>query len=222
MEAIVSTGQALAASVSLSLTRSGTKLLTFSERLKVHASKPIVTTPVLVAAMLLVSMHPALAQAGGTGSLELTAAEEAVTEVTAGSGFYAPALFDHYSRFSLTPAAGFALPIVRKPAPKVATALGGGSAGRATAGLGAKPDPVPAAGATAAFASRSNRPSMALKTSWHLPQRTQPSETLSWSCTTRKTVPQLVHRVARLIAKSCHPGHAGRGMGHPKNNVSSH
>ncbi len=63
---------------------------------------------------------------GGTGSLELTAAEEAVTEVTAGSGFYAPALFDHYSRFSLTPAAGFALPVVRKPSPKLATALGGG------------------------------------------------------------------------------------------------
>jgi D-serine deaminase-like pyridoxal phosphate-dependent protein len=63
---------------------------------------------------------------GGTGSLELTAAEDAVTEVTAGSGFFAPALFDHYSRFSLTAAAGFALPIVRKPSPKVATALGGG------------------------------------------------------------------------------------------------
>jgi D-serine deaminase-like pyridoxal phosphate-dependent protein len=63
---------------------------------------------------------------GGTGSLELTGAEDSVTEVTAGSGFYAPALFDHYSRFSLTPAAGFALPIVRKPAPGVATALGGG------------------------------------------------------------------------------------------------
>ncbi len=63
---------------------------------------------------------------GGTGSLELTAAEEAVTEVTAGSGFYAPALFDHYSRFSLTPAAGFALPVVRKPSPGSATALGGG------------------------------------------------------------------------------------------------
>jgi D-serine deaminase-like pyridoxal phosphate-dependent protein len=63
---------------------------------------------------------------GGTGSLELTAAESAVTEVTAGSGFYAPALFDRYSRFSLTPAAGFALPIVRKPKPDVATALGGG------------------------------------------------------------------------------------------------
>jgi D-serine deaminase-like pyridoxal phosphate-dependent protein len=63
---------------------------------------------------------------GGTGSLELTAAEEVVSEVTAGSGFYAPALFDHYSRFSLTPAAGFALPIVRKPTPALATALGGG------------------------------------------------------------------------------------------------
>jgi D-serine deaminase-like pyridoxal phosphate-dependent protein len=63
---------------------------------------------------------------GGTGSLELTAEEEAVTEVTAGSGFYAPTLFDHYSRFSLTPAAGFALPIVRKSSPSTATALGGG------------------------------------------------------------------------------------------------
>jgi D-serine deaminase-like pyridoxal phosphate-dependent protein len=63
---------------------------------------------------------------GGTGSLDLTAAEEAVTEVTAGSGFYAPVLFDHYSRFRLTPAAGFALPIVRKPSRGTATALGGG------------------------------------------------------------------------------------------------
>ncbi len=67
-----------------------------------------------------------LVNGGGTGSLELTSAEDAVTEVTAGSGFYAPTLFDHYSRFALTPAAGFALPIVRKPSPKVATALGGG------------------------------------------------------------------------------------------------
>lgn len=63
---------------------------------------------------------------GGTGSLELTAAEEVVTEVTAGSGFYAPALFDHYSRFSLAPAAGFVMPIVRKSSPGTATALGGG------------------------------------------------------------------------------------------------
>jgi len=63
---------------------------------------------------------------GGTGSLELTGAEDSVTEIAAGSGFYAPSLFDHYSRFTLAPAAGFALPIVRKPTPGVATALGGG------------------------------------------------------------------------------------------------
>jgi D-serine deaminase-like pyridoxal phosphate-dependent protein len=63
---------------------------------------------------------------GGTGSLELTGAEDTVTEIAAGSGFYAPTLFDTYSRFSLTPAAGFALPIVRKPSDTIATALGGG------------------------------------------------------------------------------------------------
>ncbi len=63
---------------------------------------------------------------GGTGSIELTAGEGAVTEIAAGSGFYAPVLFDHYRSFELNPAAMFALPIVRKPSPAVATALGGG------------------------------------------------------------------------------------------------
>lgn len=63
---------------------------------------------------------------GGTGSLELTAAEGAVSELAAGSGFYAPALFDNYRRFELTPAAFFTLPIVRRSAPGVVTALGGG------------------------------------------------------------------------------------------------
>jgi D-serine deaminase-like pyridoxal phosphate-dependent protein len=63
---------------------------------------------------------------GGTGSIEATASESAVTEVAAGSGFYAPTLFDTYSAFSLKPAAMFALPVVRKPAASIATALGGG------------------------------------------------------------------------------------------------
>jgi D-serine deaminase-like pyridoxal phosphate-dependent protein len=63
---------------------------------------------------------------GGTGSLEITASDPSVTELAAGSGFYAPTLFDHYSSFTLTPAAAFALPVVRKPSPGVATALGGG------------------------------------------------------------------------------------------------
>ena len=55
---------------------------------------------------------------GGTGSLELTAAEEAVTEVTAGSGFYAPAQFDHYSRF--TPDPGGRLRAADRPPPRPA------------------------------------------------------------------------------------------------------
>jgi D-serine deaminase-like pyridoxal phosphate-dependent protein len=63
---------------------------------------------------------------GGTGSLHTTARESAVTEITAGSGFYAPTLFDHYSAFTLRPAAMFALPVVRRPSRSVATVLGGG------------------------------------------------------------------------------------------------
>jgi D-serine deaminase-like pyridoxal phosphate-dependent protein len=63
---------------------------------------------------------------GGTGSLERTAAEPAVTEVTAGSGLYGPALFDDYRAFTLRPAAMFALPVVRRPGRGVVTALGGG------------------------------------------------------------------------------------------------
>jgi D-serine deaminase-like pyridoxal phosphate-dependent protein len=50
---------------------------------------------------------------GGTGSIELTASEWAVTEVAAGSGFYAPVLFDHYRAFRPRPAAMFALPVTR-------------------------------------------------------------------------------------------------------------
>ena len=37
--------------------------------------------------------------AGGTGSLESSSAEPWVTEVTAGSGLFGPALFDDYTRF---------------------------------------------------------------------------------------------------------------------------
>jgi D-serine deaminase-like pyridoxal phosphate-dependent protein len=78
---------------------------------------------------------------GGTGSIEQTASEWAVTEVAAGSGFYAPVLFDHYRAFTLNPAAMFALPVVRKPAAGIATALGGGYL---ASGVGAKDRmPVP-------------------------------------------------------------------------------
>ncbi|WP_067174101.1 amino acid deaminase/aldolase [Microtetraspora niveoalba] len=63
---------------------------------------------------------------GGTGSIEKTVREKAITEVAAGSGFFHPRLFDFYRNFEGHPAALFALPVVRKPAPGVATVLGGG------------------------------------------------------------------------------------------------
>jgi D-serine deaminase-like pyridoxal phosphate-dependent protein len=63
---------------------------------------------------------------GGTGSLHLTEAEDAVTELTAGSGLYGPGLFDSYRAFTPRPAAMFALPVVRRPGAGVVTALGGG------------------------------------------------------------------------------------------------
>ncbi|MEA2226253.1 MAG: hypothetical protein QOE67_1535 [Solirubrobacteraceae bacterium] len=67
-----------------------------------------------------------LVNGGGTGSLQRTSAEAAVTELTAGSGLYGPTLFDAYSAFTPRPAAMFALPVVRRPGRGVVTALGGG------------------------------------------------------------------------------------------------
>jgi D-serine deaminase-like pyridoxal phosphate-dependent protein len=63
---------------------------------------------------------------GGTGSLHTSTREDAVTEIAAGSGLYGPALFDSYRSFKPRPAAMFALPVVRRPARGVITALGGG------------------------------------------------------------------------------------------------
>jgi D-serine deaminase-like pyridoxal phosphate-dependent protein len=82
-----------------------------------------------------------LVNGGGTGSLHTTAAEGCVTEVSAGSGFYAPALFDRYSAFELRPAAMFALPVVRRPGPRTATLLGGGYHASGAAGRDRLPVP---------------------------------------------------------------------------------
>jgi D-serine deaminase-like pyridoxal phosphate-dependent protein len=63
---------------------------------------------------------------GGTGSVERTSADAAVTEVAAGSGLYSPALFDGYRAFTGRPAALFATPVTRVPAPGTVTVAGGG------------------------------------------------------------------------------------------------
>lgn len=79
---------------------------------------------------------------GGTGSLELTTAEDAVTELAAGSGLFAPRLFDFYTRFTLQPAAYFVLSVVRRPSPQHATVLGGGWVASGAAGKDRLPTPV--------------------------------------------------------------------------------
>lgn len=71
-------------------------------------------------------MRPPVVNAGGTGSLEFSAGMDGVTEVSAGSGFFNPWLFDGYGHFQLLPAAGFAVSVVRKPAADKVTCLGGG------------------------------------------------------------------------------------------------
>ncbi|BCY05194.1 amino acid deaminase/aldolase [Actinoplanes sp. L3-i22] len=80
------------------------------------------------AAVRAVREHADLAyvNGGGTGSVAATSADPAVTEVTAGSGLYGPTLFDSYRNWQPTPAAFFALSVVRRPAPRIATVLGGG------------------------------------------------------------------------------------------------
>ena len=85
---------------------------------------------------------PALVNGGGTGSLGRTAAAGIATELTAGSGFYAPALFDTYRSLELMPAAYFVLPVVRRPAPAVATVLGGGYVASGPAGRDRLPVPA--------------------------------------------------------------------------------
>jgi D-serine deaminase-like pyridoxal phosphate-dependent protein len=83
---------------------------------------------------------------GGTGSIERTAAEPAVTEVAAGSGLYGPTLFDSYRAFRPRPAAFFVLPVVRKPSSRVATALGGGYIASGAPGRDRLPSPALPAG----------------------------------------------------------------------------
>jgi D-serine deaminase-like pyridoxal phosphate-dependent protein len=79
--------------------------------------------------------------AGGSGSVEATAADQTVTEIAAGSGLLVPGLFDHYQSFVPRPASFYALPVTRKPSPTMATVHGGGFI--ASGAVGADRAPLP-------------------------------------------------------------------------------
>ena len=79
--------------------------------------------------------------AGGSGSVESTVADAAVTEVAAGSGLLVPGLFDHYLSFDPRPAAFFGVPVVRRPGGGLATVAGGGFIASGPAGKDRSPVP---------------------------------------------------------------------------------
>jgi len=71
-------------------------------------------------------MELRLVNGGGSGSLVSTLADESVTEVTVGSGFYASGLFHHFKEVKYQPSAFFALQVARVPKPGMITCQGGG------------------------------------------------------------------------------------------------
>lgn len=86
----------------------------------------------------------AFVNGGGTGSLDSTPLDEAVTEVTVGSGLFAPHLFDHFGSTymrSLEPACFFALEVTRRPSPRHVTCAGGGYVASGAAGKDKLPLP---------------------------------------------------------------------------------
>jgi D-serine deaminase-like pyridoxal phosphate-dependent protein len=83
----------------------------------------------------------AFVNGGGTGSLETSIEDCSLTEVTVGSAFFAPALFDGYDSFAHQAAAGFALEVTRNPAKGIYTCAGGGYVASGAAGKDKLPVP---------------------------------------------------------------------------------
>lgn len=97
----------------------------------------------LQAELTKLGLAPQLFNGGGTGSLTFNRDEKDVlTEVTAGSGFFCPGLFDYYSNFKLKPSAFFALQVVRNPEKGWYTCQGGGYIASGEPGWDRVPHPV--------------------------------------------------------------------------------
>ncbi|GAA2366059.1 MULTISPECIES: alanine racemase [Gordonia] len=84
--------------------------------------------------------------AGGTGSLEETAKDRAITDIAAGSGFFGGHLFDTYRHFRPAPALSFGLDVLRRPDDEIVTCAGGGWIASGPPGPDRLPKPVWPAG----------------------------------------------------------------------------
>jgi Predicted amino acid aldolase or racemase len=83
-----------------------------------------------------------LVNGGGTGSLHVTALDSSLTELAAGSGLYAPTLFDGYNGLALEPAAFFGCPVVRRPSDEFVTVYSGGYIASGPPGWSRVPQPL--------------------------------------------------------------------------------
>ena len=101
----------------------------------------------IVSAILKEGFELSFVNGGGTGSVEITSEEDLVTEVTVGSGFYSPKLFDYYKNFRHLPAAGYAIEITRIPKKGIYTCHGGGYVASGSAGIDKLPFPYLPTGA---------------------------------------------------------------------------
>jgi len=100
----------------------------------------------IVAALRTAGFAISVINGGGSGSLVATGRDPSVTEVTAGSAFFAPGLFRHFHDVSFQPAAFFALQVARIPAPGMVTCQGGGYIASGETDLNKRPWPVMPAG----------------------------------------------------------------------------
>ncbi len=80
-----------------------------------------------------------LVNGGGSGSVDSSAHDGSCTEVTIGSGLFAPHLFDGYDGLSLRPALLLAVAVCRLPGPGIYTCAGGGVIASGASGSSRQP-----------------------------------------------------------------------------------
>ncbi len=93
-------------------------------------------------ALIAEGVEPKVVNGGGTGSVDWSATDPRLTEVTAGSGILCSTLFDGFDALDLEPALYLALEVARHPDPQHITCGGGGVMASGAPGPDRAPTPV--------------------------------------------------------------------------------